>query len=296
MGFDVCRTCSGTDFIKLPTYKRDWQFCKACGTAFPTERKKYPFSFLPWDDLKIQSKLDAEKMYDYFVEDIHIEISEREGVEFIEQYINPNNIDLSAKSLLDISGGNGHFVKQLENKGAKVCLTEFNKKTVEYARKTHNFEAVFEYDLNRDELSQTVDRKFDIILARACIMFCDDLPKFVDQLKKCLNPGGIVIINHSVVPTLGVIVRVQLDEFSYSALRQPETVVDSFQKEGLDCVYRFDETDPSSYVYDHDLLSHWMALHYFYEIRGAKILKENRQFSFPARDRRRSTMIFKLDK
>lgn len=291
----VCKTCEGDNFIELPTYKRDWFFCKDCGTAFPQERNKYPLSFLPYSDLKKQSELDAQKMYDYFVEDVHVNICSQEGREFIEQYIKPNNIDLSGKSLLDISGGNGHFVKQIALEGAKVCLTEYNKKTVEYAEAEHDFEAVFEYDLNNHELADVVDRKFDIILARACIMFCEDLPKFVAQLKKCLNPGGIVIVNLSVAPTLGVIVRVQLDEFSYAALRQPETVVSAFSGEGFGCEGQFHETDPSEYVYDHDVLPHWMALHYLYEIRGAKKLAKNRLYSFPARDRRRSTMIFKSD-
>jgi len=36
---------------------------------------------------------------------------------------------------------------------------------------------------------------------------------------------------------------------------------------------RMDETDPDMYVYDHILLPHWMALHYFNEIKGARKLR-----------------------
>ena len=59
--------------------------------------------------------------------------------------------------------------------------------------------------------------------------------------------------------------------------------------------FRHDESVPTLYVYDHDLLPHWMLLHYYYEFRGARILSNARQFAFPARDRRRSTFIFRLN-
>jgi len=288
-----CISCGKNDFIRIPTYKRDWYLCRGCGTAIPNERDKFPLRFLPYKDMKKQSALDAQKMYDYFVDPIHIEISEREGNEFIDKYITPNNIDVSGKSILDISGGNGHFVSQIQKLGAEITLTEYNKKTVEYAKKTHSFTNVYEYDLNNDDLFELTGQQFDIVLARACIMFCDDLKNLVSQIKKCLKPGGIVILNHSVEPTLGVLTRVQLDEFSYSALRQPETVVDTFEAQDISIIYRLDETDPSLYVYDHDLLRHWMIVHYLYEIRGARVLAKERLYSFPARDRRRSTFIFK---
>ena len=52
-----------------------------------------------------------------------------------------------------MSGGNGHFIKQVENLGATITLTEINKKTIEYARQQHGFET-FEFDINEHDLYQ----------------------------------------------------------------------------------------------------------------------------------------------
>ena len=78
-----CISCEETDLLTLSTYKRLWHCCRQCGTAMSEERKTYPLRFLPYPDLKRLSELDEEKMYDYFVEPVHIEWSEREGREFM---------------------------------------------------------------------------------------------------------------------------------------------------------------------------------------------------------------------
>ncbi|MFC7286927.1 class I SAM-dependent methyltransferase [Herminiimonas glaciei] len=288
-----CPTCSKTNFITLTTYKRYWHCCRDCGTAISEQRDSYPLAMLPYADLKKGASLDEEKMYDYFVEDIHINWSEREGQEFIDDYLRPANFEVGGKRLLDISGGNGHFIKQIEKLGAQITLTEINKKTIDYARQKHGFE-VFEYNLNEHDLPAVTNQRFDIVFARACLMFAKDLSGFAAQIRRSLTPGGYVMINHSVIPTLGVMLRTQLDEFSYFILRQPESIIEEFLKHGFALHHRSDETDPGLYVYDNDLLPHWRMVHRIYEKKGVRALQNNREFSWPARDRRRSTLVFKL--
>lgn len=288
-----CPNCGDRRTLVLNTYKRFWHCCNQCGTAVAEQKSYYPLSMLPIRDLRKSSALDEEKMYDYFVEQVHIDWSEREGREFISDYLEPAKIDVSEKTILDISGGNGHFIKQFEKLGAKITLTEINHKTIEYAKRTHGFE-VLEYNLNTHDLPTQTGRQFDVIFARACVMFAKDLSKFVDEIKRSLVPGGLVMINHSVIPTLGVMLRTQLDEFSYFVLRQPEAIIDAFMKQGFVMSHRADETDPSLYVYDNDLLLHWRFLHRLFERRGIRKLRKQRNFSLPARDRRRSTLVFRL--
>ena len=148
------------------------------------------------------------------------------------------------------------------------------------------------YDINKDNLFNRTGREFDIVFARACIMFAKDLQDFVWQISNVLKPGGKVMINHSVVPTLGVMLRTQLDEYSYHCLRQPQEIIDTFNSSGFGLTYQHDETDESLYVYDHDLLRHWRYLYMYYETKAVKAMEENRLFRWPARDRRRSTMVF----
>jgi 2-polyprenyl-3-methyl-5-hydroxy-6-metoxy-1,4-benzoquinol methylase len=293
MNQTTCQTCNGRDILVLDTYKRYWHCCRTCGTAVSEQKSFYPLSILPFSDLRKGGDLDEEKMYDYFVEQIHIDWSEREGQDFITDYLRPANVDVSGKNLLDISGGNGHFIKQIEKLGARITLTEINRKTIDYAKHKHGFD-VLEYNLNQHDLPTVTGRKFDVIFARACVMFAMDLSKFVSEIKSSLVPGGLVLINHSVIPTLGVMLRTQLDEFSYFILRQPQAIIDAFQKEGLLLHHRADETDPGLYVYDNDLRLHWRMVHRYYEWRGVKRLANDRYFAWPARDRRRTTLVFRL--
>lgn len=261
----------------------------------PTQRECFPFSFLKHNDLG-KNAPSPEGMYDYFTTEIHQEHAKQEAVEFYSRYLEGKALDFQEKRILDISGGNGFFVRWFqENLGAKASLSEFNKKAVAFAKEMHPFETVLEYDMNNDKLVEKASLKLDIVIAKACLMFCEDVKGFAEQIREILAPGGVLILAHSVEPTLGTLVRVQLDEFSYFALRQPGSVQKAFESAGFSVMSRVDETDPDLYVYDHDLLPHWMVLHYLYEIKGALRLRKERLFKLPARDRRRSTFIFSLD-
>jgi SAM-dependent methyltransferase len=256
------------------------------------QRERYPLSFIPNPVFRKPAGVTESSMYDYFVDKANIELSTRLAGEFAAQHLAPNGIRVDGRHVLDVSGGNGHFLKELLRDGGSGVLTEINEPTIAYAKRQHGF-PVFPFDFNRHRIGQVIDDSFDLVLLRAAIMFCRDLRTFARDLSALVRPDGLVIVNHSVLPTLGVLVRVQLDEFSYFALRQPETVIADFQAGGFDLVTRKDETDPTLYVYDDDLKPAWTFLHYLYEIRGARALRNRRKFSFPARDRRRSTLIFR---
>jgi SAM-dependent methyltransferase len=288
----TCTICGGADFLVLPTYKRHWHFCRSCGTATSAQRKRYPLALLPFPDYRRQAEVDEALMYDYFVEPAHVEWSIAEGEELLDRYLRPHGVDVAGKSVLDVSGGNGHVLKQVERAGATVALTEINHKTIEYARETHGF-PVFEYNLNEHNLAEVTGRTFDVVLARACIMFAWDLDGFARQVGQVLNPGGLVIVHRLVKPTLGVMVRVQLDEFSYYVLRQPDVIADAFTRIGFELEHRIDEVDPSLYAYDHDMRKHWLFAHYLYEIRNVMGLRRDRPFDLPARDRRLGSLFLR---
>lgn len=291
-----CMGCGAGSLTEINTYKRKWYFCHQCGTAHPIQKEKYALTFLP-NRLMKKSGDSEDVMYDYFIEPGHIEYSIGTAHDFIRQHIEPNKIDLSGRSILDISGGNGHFMMEIAKLGATVALTEINKPTLDYARKTHGID-VYEFNFNSNRIHETVDKKYDMIFARAAIMFCKDLGGFARDCRNILPDGGLICINHSVIPTLGVMIRVQLDEFSYWVLRQPEEVIRIFADAGYELQSRADETDPSMYVYDHDKVRDWQIAHFLYQVPAVrKIWKlENSGlncFSLRARDRRRSTMFFK---
>ena len=100
---------------------------------------------------------------------------------------------------------------------------------------------------------------------------------------KCSKTGGYLMINHSVKPTIGVILRTQLDEFSYYNLRQSEYVISIFEKSGFELEWSDESPDTSEYVYDHDLLKHWRYTYLFYENKAINTLANNRLFAWVAR-------------
>jgi SAM-dependent methyltransferase len=284
-----CVECGKGSLVALRTYKRDWYLCGACGTGFPRPRDFYPLSFLPFADLKRRKDQDEQSIYDYFVLPDHARLSKLDADAFLKQ-CDDDGVSFDGKRVLDVSGGSGFFLKEIERRGARVALTEFNKKAVEFARRTHGFEA-YEFDFNRDCLRDVVPGQFDIVMLRAAIMFCDDLDALAAGLLQITKPGARILIVHSVVPTLGTLLRVQLDEFSYRILRQPETVAAHFERQGYRLEKRIDEIDPSPYVNDYDMKDSWLFVRALYEISGARRLRAHRKFAFAARDRRRSKLI-----
>lgn len=253
-------------------------------------------SFLPDKHLKKMPE-NEESMYDYFVRQDHIDYSIQTAADFIRQHVVPNGISFQGKRVLDVSGGNGHFLMEIARLGADVTLTEINRPTIEYAQKTHGIDVRY-FNFNSQNLAVEVPKTFDVVLARAAIMFCRDLKKFAGEAYQILADDGLAVINHSVIPTLGVFLRVQLDEFSYFVLRQPENVIRTFEDAGFVLCSRNDETDPSLYAYDHDLNRYWTMARLLHDVPAVRKLvaaerKGKPSYAFRARDRRRSTMIFK---
>tara|TARA_A100001388_G_scaffold257295_1_gene223013 strand:+ start:3142 stop:4029 length:888 start_codon:yes stop_codon:yes gene_type:complete len=293
-----CLTCNSQEGQTIiSVYKRKWHICPSCGSAWTKKKSRYLFSYLPYTALKKNTNVNESTSYDYFIDEYHIGWSKDDGEELYKRYVKPYIPDLKDKKILDISGGNGHAINRLAEEGAKVELTEINELALEYAKKTFNI-PTYKYNLNSDNLVDIVDSNYDIIFNRACIMFCDDLPKLISNIYDLLNPGGFYIINNTIEPTLGIMTRTQYDEYSFHILRQPKLVIEDAKKVGLELVDQIDEVDPSLYVYDNDLRYSWMFVHYFYEIRNTLHLKKTigNLFNLRARDRRRSTLILRKPK
>lgn len=285
--------CGSDRIFKIDTYKRYWWLCNECGGGFSEDKENYPLSWLKISDLSRDSSITESEMYDYFTSIEHVEWSIGEGKSFFRDYILPLGINLNGLRVLDISGGNGHAVDQLSSLGADITLTEINDKAIRYAQNTHAFE-VHKYDINADCLSSVITKKMDLVLVRASIMFAKNLSKFINDIREVLQPNASVIVNHSVLPTLGVLLRTQLDQFSYFNLRSPEYLEKTFSENGFELISKKFEVDQDMYVYDNDLLKRWRYLHSYYEWKNISIINENRNFNFAARDRRRVTFCFKL--
>jgi tRNA A58 N-methylase Trm61 len=195
-----------------------------------------------------------------------------------------HNIEIGGKRILDISGGNGYFAKMLGKYGAKIAMTEYNEKSVEYARNIFQIEAV-KFDFNQDCISSLFKGTFDLVLLRAAIMFCLNPRKFLDDLKEIIHKDTLIIVYDSVLPTLGAFLRWQLDDYTYLILYRPETLEKVFEKQGFGLVFREKHT-PYAYNLGWGMLGGLLGL--IYEI-PARLKYKNRD-----RVQKSSSFIFKL--
>lgn len=287
----ACKECQSDNLITTKTYKRTWYLCDDCGSGFPIQRNYYPLSWYPNPVFKKSADNDEEQ-YDYFVNEDHIAYSRDEAARFYKKYVEKGHLDINDKHILDVSGGNGVFLSEIVKKGAASgTLTEINDKAIDYAKNTLGLEA-FKYNFNSDDISTLTNKKYDIVFLRACLMFCDHLPEFLKQVREVLADNGKVFVQYSVYPTLGTLLRTQVDEFSYATLRSPAMMRQHFEELGFGESFFEDEIDPDPYVYGNDQLDSWMFLHYLYEIPAIRKLRHAQQKFFRNRSRNRGNFIF----
>ena len=287
--------------IKVKTYFRDYFLNTNTGDAFSKERKVPPLFFAS-RRLRRRNYTNKYSIYDYFASNEHADLSVMDAKELIallnRMGIRPHG------NILDLSGGNGVVLVELQKEYniSKCFLTEINEKAIDFANSLQI--AAIRFDLENDDASKIPDHfaksfpvkkiKYDYILLRACIMFCPDLGKLLRELSKILNPGGKIIIQHSVEFTLGMALRTQLDDSSYIVLRTPQSVTDTVTDAGFKITYLESEVDSSMYVYENDRSYARRLLHVYYEQKMINALKNYRFFRWATRTRQRSHYLLEL--
>jgi len=281
------------DLVRIVTLKHTWLISLRSGNAWSKHRSWNPLGWLPHKYLGRRRDVLAkhDKIYDYFTSPAHVAWSKQEATLLLAAMIDRLQIPLTGRSVLDISGGNGHVADALRQRGARVTLTEYNDAAIEYARANLGVESV-KYDFQTDLLSQLFRTPFDIVLLRAAVMFCRNLDRLAGDLRQITQAGSIVIIHKSVLPTLGVFLRTQCDEYNYQTLYQPAHLVEVFTRHGFKQRFTEVEVDPSPYVLDHDLDPALRYVGSFYECAAVRALPAESPFAFRWRDRRWANLIF----
>ena len=244
----LCQVCGNKKTISVNTYKHKWLYCNLCGSASRQRKKRYLFSFTPRFFLKLIPKLkllvenpevidDNSKIYDYMATENHIKRHQVMKVfeNFMDGMIRKYKINIDGKRILDISGGNGSFIKQFEKYGAVVAMTEYNENSVDYAKNNFHIEAV-KFNFNKDSINDLFKRVFDLIFLRAAIMFCSDLNKFLIGLKRIIHGHTLIIVYDSISPSLGTFLRWQIDDYTYLVLYKPETLIKIFEGQGFELI------------------------------------------------------------
>lgn len=243
--------------IKLKTYKHIWHLNIKTGVCEIYDRSFYPLGFLALISKKLsifgkdkKLLINPSLFYDAgtshgqeFVSENDIKLQKGRAKTF-NSLLKMWGIKTKEKSILDLSGGNGIFIEHFKKMGAKsVTHTEFSKDAVNYASEELNIPSSL-YDINSNSLKDLFKEKFDIIMLRGCIEFCDNFENLLKQLRDVTNKNSIVVLTF-INPTLGAALRTQFDQYNVRVCRPPETVKNQFENTGFKNIL-----DTEMFLYD----------------------------------------------
>lgn len=299
--------------IIIHTYKHKWSINTSNGICVIQSRNWYPLGFLKIFSKKLAFLAKDKKVTDNpsliyeadsdislgtqkFTTQGDIELQE-DRADIFCALLKRYGVNVHGKSVLDISGGSGVFVKQLLNHGAiSVSNTEFSKGAVDYGKEILDIPAYY-FDINKHKLSEIVNQniKYDVVMLRGCIEFCDNLEELIDELKIITHKQSILILTF-VDPTLGVALRTQFDQYNLKICRPPTSVNETFTKKGYTTLidsemFLFDR----NYAFRH--LKNPLGIFYiFYLILGLfKLRKHSLPIDFHALDAKCALMAYRLD-
>lgn len=125
-----------------------------------------------------------------FAKKENVPIMQRDGIEFLENYIKENNI----KSILEIGAAIAYSAIRMASldKEIKITTIERNEKMYNYAKE--NIKAFEKEDqiniIFNDALDVEIEGKFDLIFIDAAKA---QYIKFFEKFKRNLNPNGVIV-------------------------------------------------------------------------------------------------------
>jgi 2-polyprenyl-3-methyl-5-hydroxy-6-metoxy-1,4-benzoquinol methylase len=251
-----CPICGSNSLTKFNSYKHMCYACSDCNSIH--HEKKSGRYLLEWllpvnfisKILPRQvvlrlfhasiEKFDPSEFYDGYKEQSlspsPVKISQTEQIEDILEL---NNINLKNLNILDISGGPGVVASKFKDKCKRIIVSEFSDISVKAMRENLNVEAI-KFDYSKDKIENIVDSKFDVVMVRSSVIFCEDLDGFIQSLSKILNPGGYVLIQ-TIVPTLGEVFWWQQMEFKFPVIYSQMVIEKLFYRNGFNLIYGYRE-------------------------------------------------------
>lgn len=258
---ETCPYCpAGADQqVEFLTFKHRWLRCTACGTMRRESRATYPgeaahawlsktafgkrlagLIFKPFMLHRERERTDYSSYgneYDWVFstqpESDPFRAMKRarylgEADEILELFAR-HGVNLSTKSVLDVSGGPGSFAHLIKDKVAKISITEYDQGSVTGMQSRVPGVRMFQADLNED-WNDAED--FDAILYRSCVYFCTDIERHIAQIKAHVRPGGYIFINTN-MPTMGNMLRWQYEDYTLRILYPPALLQSMLERHGF---------------------------------------------------------------
>lgn len=90
----------------------------------------------------------------------------------------------------------------------------------------------FKFDYTTDNLHDLCTDKFDIVLLRSSIIFCDQLENLLKSIDEILKEGGYVLVE-TITPALGEVFWWQQMEYKFPVIYSQEFIEKLFYKYGF---------------------------------------------------------------
>jgi 2-polyprenyl-3-methyl-5-hydroxy-6-metoxy-1,4-benzoquinol methylase len=254
-GLHKCGICGAKKIKILNSYKHNVLICFECSGVCHFKKDKYAIEkifprqlakrLLPKKAfLRLFSDNGDFEPSDFYdsgsfssTENIGWRLSE---VEQFQDQLDLINYTPKGKKILDISGGPGNIGSYLRDQGADVYVTEYSQNEVDAMQRLKNINAI-KFDYSRDRIQTLFEQKFDFIMVRSSIIFCEDLEAFFNGLDEILNPGGVIMIE-TILPTMGEILWWQQLEYKFPRIFSSKTITQLLENYGYKSFLGYRET------------------------------------------------------
>lgn len=252
---NVCANCHSMEVYIVNSYKHHCLICRDCSNVTHVKKntkllfeyfipRKLAKSILPTKAFmrlfSDKGDFEYEKFYDAFVDETNNVTDKRlSDINQVLDTLNYFNYDISGKKILDISGGPGFVPGHLSNISSECCTTEHSELAAK-AISDHFGIRAKRFDYNKDKINEVYNEKFDLILIRSSVIFCENVDILLKNCSTILEDDGCVLIE-SIVPTLGEVLWWQTLEYKFPRIHSQETLEKYFYKNKFNFIGGFRE-------------------------------------------------------
>jgi len=251
-----CPVCESQSIIQFNSYKHKCNACTDCNSVY--HEKKSGRYLLEWFlPVHILSKIlpraavlrlfhapsegfPPSEFYDgYTDKSLYQNPVKLSQVDQLLDVFDVNNIAIDNCEILDISGGPGIVAAGLKDKCRRMVVTEYSQASVDAMAHNLGVNAV-KFDYLDDNLEDVVEGKFNIVLVRSSIIFCNDLEKLLQSISKVIHPDGYILIQ-TIVPTLGEVFWWQQMEYKFPIIYSQMAIERSLYRLKSNLIYGYRE-------------------------------------------------------
>lgn len=251
----TCANCDSLEVYVVNSYKHHCLICRDCSNVTHVKKNsKLLFEyFFPRNLAKKilptkafmrlfsdKGDFEYEKFYDEFIQETNNVTDKRlSDIEQVLDTLNYFNYDITEKKILDISGGPGFVPGHLNKISLECCTTEHSELAAK-AISNHFGIRAKQFDYNKDNINEIYNEKFDLILIRSSVIFCENVDDLLKSCSKILNHDGCILIE-SIIPSIGEVLWWQTLEFKFPRIHSQETLEKYFYKNHFNFIGGFRE-------------------------------------------------------